>query len=197
MTTTTVKAGDKILDASLELFIRHGFRRTTMGDIAEKAEMSRPALYVVYRNKEDIFRAVVTRYGEELERQAGQRVAACKNLAEMLEAVFKTWVTEPYKLVSRSPEANELHEIGFSFGEDLRKQMSSRFEKQLLEILKNSPEVNADSLAVAGTDIKSIAALIACSTPQLKRTVGSCAELERHLATLLQITLVALTGGGS
>lgn len=184
----------KVLDAAMELFIRHGFKRTTMGDIAAGAEMSRPAVYLVYRNKEQIFRGVVTKYAEEAELRAARRVAAKEGLAAQLAAVLKTWVVEPYQLISRSPEAEELHAIGFSFAADLREQMTETFERQLREVMEASPEVDGNWLRKQDLDVGLIARLIARSTPELKRTVKSLAELERLLATVLRINVLVLTG---
>ena len=52
---------DIILDAAKEVFLRYGFSRTTMDDIARGAEISRPALYLHFRNKGDIYRALAMR----------------------------------------------------------------------------------------------------------------------------------------
>ncbi len=48
-----------ILFAASGVFLRYGYSRTTMGDVAEAAKMSRPALYVLFPKKDDIFAAVV------------------------------------------------------------------------------------------------------------------------------------------
>ena len=48
-----------ILRAAFEVFADYGFRRAAMEDIAKRAGMSRPALYLRYSGKEDIFRALV------------------------------------------------------------------------------------------------------------------------------------------
>ena len=51
----------RILDAALKKFSAYGFARTAMADIAEGADMSRPALYQHFENKEEIFRATLDR----------------------------------------------------------------------------------------------------------------------------------------
>lgn len=51
-----------ILAAAFEVFRLYGFRRTAMEDIAQAAGMSRAALYLHYRNKEDIFQSLVQAY---------------------------------------------------------------------------------------------------------------------------------------
>ncbi|KPN61938.1 hypothetical protein AKJ29_04825 [Aliiroseovarius crassostreae] len=48
-----------ILMAALEVFRLYGFRRSSMEDIAKAAGMSRAALYLHFRNKQDLFRRLV------------------------------------------------------------------------------------------------------------------------------------------
>lgn len=67
---------DAIIDAAYVCFTRHGARRTTMHDLAEEAGMSRAALYQYFRNKEDVFRALV-------ERLLAGALAASEHAAEM------------------------------------------------------------------------------------------------------------------
>lgn len=49
---------ERILDGAMKVFLAYGFARTTMDDIARSADVSRPALYLQFRNKADIFRAI-------------------------------------------------------------------------------------------------------------------------------------------
>ncbi len=50
---------DGILDAAGETFIRYGFRKTSMDDVARAAGLSRQSLYAHFPNKEALFRDVV------------------------------------------------------------------------------------------------------------------------------------------
>ena len=50
---------ERILDAALSQFAAYGFARTSMADIANAAKMSRPAVYLHFGNKEEIFHAVL------------------------------------------------------------------------------------------------------------------------------------------
>lgn len=51
-----------ILHSAWEAFSAYGFRKTSMDDIARGAGMSRPAVYLHFRNKEAIFTALVEAY---------------------------------------------------------------------------------------------------------------------------------------
>ncbi len=50
-----------ILDAALDVFSQHGFRGSTIDQIAEAAGMSKPNLLYYFRNKEDIHHTLIQR----------------------------------------------------------------------------------------------------------------------------------------
>jgi TetR/AcrR family transcriptional regulator len=50
---------DIILAAALEIFSAYGYRGTTVDQIAERAQMSKPNLLYYFRRKEDIYRALL------------------------------------------------------------------------------------------------------------------------------------------
>ncbi|WP_280357963.1 TetR/AcrR family transcriptional regulator [Nocardia otitidiscaviarum] len=58
-------AGDaeqnRLLDAARAEFIAHGFRRTSVGDIARRAQVSRPTVYRRIGDKDEIVQKVVVR----------------------------------------------------------------------------------------------------------------------------------------
>ena len=51
-----------ILYAALSLFAEQGFHATKMADIAAKIGLSKGTLYLYFANKEDLFRALITRF---------------------------------------------------------------------------------------------------------------------------------------
>ena len=44
-----------IIDAALECFLQYGFAKTSLDDIAKRAQLSRPLLYLLFKNKEELF----------------------------------------------------------------------------------------------------------------------------------------------
>jgi Bacterial regulatory proteins, tetR family len=52
---------EHLIATARKVFLRYGYRRVTMGDLAESAQMSRPALYLVFPSNEQIFTEVVSR----------------------------------------------------------------------------------------------------------------------------------------
>jgi len=58
---------EEILAVAGRVFARHGFRKTTIGDIVREASVARATVYKYFPTKEDVFRAVIHReFGEVL-----------------------------------------------------------------------------------------------------------------------------------
>ena len=47
-----------VLASATKVFLAYGFAKATMDDIARAAEMSRPAIYLHFKNKTDIYRSI-------------------------------------------------------------------------------------------------------------------------------------------
>ena len=62
---TIVKTKDLMIEVARQLFARFGFTNTTMNDIADASKRGRRTLYTYFRNKDEIYHAVIER---ELER---------------------------------------------------------------------------------------------------------------------------------
>jgi AcrR family transcriptional regulator len=117
---TPVDRQDAILDAAFGAFATYGYRRTSMDDIARGAGLSRTALYLHYRNKEDIFRSLAVRYFDEALRD----MTAALNLpGQTLEqALLSAFVAKDGKFmeaVLSTPHGEELMDAGFSVTGDL------------------------------------------------------------------------------
>lgn len=62
---------DRILDVALELFTENGYDGTSMREIAERLNITKPALYYHFDSKEDIVRTLLA----EIEQQTAELVA--------------------------------------------------------------------------------------------------------------------------
>ena len=59
MSEGTSTRRDQVVQAAIGVFLRYGYARTTMADIAQAAGLSRPTLYLEFPDKDAIFHAVV------------------------------------------------------------------------------------------------------------------------------------------
>jgi AcrR family transcriptional regulator len=64
-----------ILEAATGIFLRYGFKKTSMDDVARAVGISRQALYLHFRTKEALFRAMVTHTLEAMHTRASAVLA--------------------------------------------------------------------------------------------------------------------------
>jgi AcrR family transcriptional regulator len=128
---------DKILTVARAIFIRYGYKRVTMNDIAEAAGISRPALYLVFKSKEEIFKGVYEHWVKETLAEIESKIAPLKSPDEKLRAAFELWTVRPFEIMRSSSEVAELLECTFGFAQDSVNQGYRSFEKILLPILKS------------------------------------------------------------
>lgn len=83
---------DAVLESALLTFARHGYRKTSMEEVARAARISRPGLYFLFASKQDLFRMAVTRALEQDLAAVEELLADTgKPLRERLIGAFDRW----------------------------------------------------------------------------------------------------------
>ncbi|MBV8036392.1 TetR/AcrR family transcriptional regulator [Roseateles sp.] len=98
----------QVIQAAYGVFFRYGFARTTMGDLAKAAGMSRPALYLVYPGKGEVFQAVVEWMSDSLLASIESSLKPDWSLERKLTHVLELSVAQPYEQVKANPDAQDL-----------------------------------------------------------------------------------------
>ncbi|MEV7394235.1 MULTISPECIES: helix-turn-helix domain-containing protein [unclassified Streptomyces] len=98
-----VPSSQVVLDSAYRCFCRNGFRRTTMSDIVDEAQLSRPTVYKYAGTKDDVFAKVVQTRLEEASRAAEQAAAAVGTPEEKVLGVLTVKLEVAIRLWSDSP----------------------------------------------------------------------------------------------
>lgn len=85
----------KILDVSRDLFIDQGYKKTTIRQIIQKADILNGSLYHFFENKEDIFKQIIITVADEA-------IGLAKNLAQKYSDI---------RLVNTLPDALQIYSI--------------------------------------------------------------------------------------
>jgi AcrR family transcriptional regulator len=98
----------RILAAAMKAFLAYGFSRVTMDQIAQAANMSRPALYLMFKNKADIFRALaVSLFAQSVER-ARQALEAPGTFGERVNTAIDGCMISMFAEIACSPHGADL-----------------------------------------------------------------------------------------
>ncbi len=129
-----------VLKAAKEVFLKYGYVKVTMNDIAKQAGMSRPALYLIYPGKEHIYNAVILYLAGELSERIKRESAELSDPMDKLKKVFEVWTVEMHEILNRSEEAKELYQSTFPFAKESIKKTVLMFEKDIAAALEQFPE---------------------------------------------------------
>jgi AcrR family transcriptional regulator len=98
----------RILEGAMKTFLAYGYERTTMDDIAKAAEMSRPALYLLFRNKADIFRAIGSMLLGRSLQQANMILSGNGPLGERMMQAFEVAIFSMIETIEQSPHGADI-----------------------------------------------------------------------------------------
>jgi AcrR family transcriptional regulator len=174
--------------AARGVFAQHGFQRVTMGDIAVAAGMSRPALYLIYPSKADVFAATLERLFVEWLAEVRVVLARKGSLDHRLRAAFDVWCVRPYELVLTAPDARDLFDSSRTFAADVVDRNFAAFEQLLAGQL--APLVRAQS-RVRLPAIR-IARLMVGAALGFKQSAADATHLRELIAGQITIVLASL-----
>lgn len=178
----------RVLEAAKTVFLRHGFRRVTMQDIADEAGISRPALYLIFPNKEEIFKAGFVWMTGESMKVIRQGLAQLPDVEERLNFAFEVWTVRPFEMMLSTPDAKDLIDCTHGFARETGLRISAEFEALLVEIL--APVSYQPHSAVL--PVEQVAHLLAASIHGFKESCATVEELRGMVAGLIRLTLAAL-----
>jgi AcrR family transcriptional regulator len=175
----------KILTTTRSVFLRYGYKRVSMNDIAEAAGVSRPALYVLFRNKEEIFVGVLMQWVDETVAACKREMEKCGTSEQKLMCAFEIWAVQPFEMVMRSPEAKELIECSFEFAQDSLRQGYKIFETAIVPVVASLAERHPAKTYMTP---EQIAHVLASAVRGFKQTVSKPAELRLLIERLLVLS---------
>lgn len=181
-----------VFDAAADVFAQYGFRRTTMNDIAQAASMSRPALYLMFANKENLFCELTNhRLNEAIEQSIAALSQENEITARIINAllVFEKVYYEP---VSNSPHGAELMDVNLSLaGENMAKgfaKLVAGFAKALREAEKSEQL----SLKDSPLSHKAFVELLFTAIGGVKKKANSTADFRKKTEQVATIFLKSI-----
>ena len=121
----------EILAAAMNVFATYGFKKTSMDDIARAGGMSRPALYQLFRNKADIFRALSIHMLDTSVAAATREFEGSGTFADRLAAALDRGLLNVHRMLEQSPHGAELVDVN----EEIAADLDTLWHQQLTEVV--------------------------------------------------------------
>lgn len=169
----------------MRLFAQHGFKKVTMSDIAEAADMSRPTLYAAFPNKEAIWVAMMERKVIDSRAAVAAKMPRAKSLSAQLTLVFEVWIIEPFASVIDSPSGLDLLANSANYAPQAYADLYEQFEHELDVVLVASMGRKRSAKA------RDLAHILTLATKGLKASSTSLAELQRLVEGLIAMAVAS------
>ncbi len=176
-----------IIDAARELFSRYGYKKTTMEDIALVLRKGKSSLYYYFKNKEDIFQAVLETEEAILFSRLESVVKSVANPKEKFVRYVNVRMHTILELDNYMRTLRDEMYGGYEFIERLKGKSEAKESEFLLSIIKEgladgSFSVNNLKMAATGIAI----ALRGIEGPLLKANEGE-GDFQTNLDNILSI----------
>ena len=193
--TAIDKKREAVFEAAAEVFSKYGFRRTAMGDIAEAVGISRPALYLMFDNKESLFRELASYRQNQAIDEAIVSLARDESVSERFIGAVLTYEKVFYEPVAQSPHGAELMDINQSIAADAMKVGRARLLDRLAEALEQAEARGDVRFAHIELKPREYVELFMASIGGVKKTATSNKDFRRRLRQMGVIFMASIATG--
>ncbi|RWC49065.1 TetR/AcrR family transcriptional regulator [Mesorhizobium sp.] len=184
----------RILDGAMKVFLAYGFSRTTMDDIARAADMSRPALYLLFKNKTDIFRAIAMMILSRSVEAAKMALAGDGAFTDrMMRAIDEAFISMMGAVIA-SPHGAELLDMKSSLA-DLVGCWRGSLGEHIATAIEGEAARNGVDLAARGLSTQLLADMLLDGLEGMKARVRDPEGQRQAAAALIRVIDLTLKRG--
>lgn len=187
------KKRESVFRGSKDVFAQYGFRRTSMSDIAEAAGISRPALYLMFKNKEALFREMASSTIGEATDLAQAEVRKAASLQDRIANAVLAYERIYYEPVADSPHGAELMDVNVSIAADIMQEGHERLVQLLAEEIVRAAKAGEASLANLPVKPRAFVELLMSSVSGLKKKVKSNKDFRHQIRNVVAIFMRSIT----
>ncbi len=180
---------EAVYEAAATVFAQYGFRRTTMNDIAQAAGISRPALYLMFDNKENLFQGLASfRLDQAIEQALRVLAGGVDTNQRIIEAllVFERIFYEP---IADSPHGAELMDISQSLASESMMKDIVRLHAALAKTLSDAEQAGEVNFENSPLKPKAFVELLFTGLNGVKKKASNTAEFRKMVKQLTEVFL--------
>jgi AcrR family transcriptional regulator len=189
-------AGDpkraRILEGAMKVFLAYGFTRATMDDIARAAEVSRPALYLLFKNKTDIYRAIGAAFLENSVETARVRLEGEGDFPERMMAAIGDALIDMMARIAQSQHGEELLDMKNSLAADLIQTWREGLGAHVASAITREAESEGVDLAARGVTAAMLADLLLDGLEGMKMRTSGVEEQRKAARGLVRVIELAI-----
>ncbi|MFW0791256.1 TetR/AcrR family transcriptional regulator [Gordonia sp. CPCC 205333] len=172
---------DDLLDAALEEFAKNGYANTSMGQIAEVAQSTKPTLYAHFGSKQDLFNRVIQRELMNVVRELFPYYDSVLN--SPLEDSVDILINVGMNYIAQRPQIGDILRISLELSPDpIVSQLitvGGMFVDKISELIE-AQESEFDGSSITSDDLPAIAAMVTGSGAALGYHILTASDVDRE-----------------
>src|SRR6266851_2857519 len=184
-----------IVLAGLQLFTQYGYRKTSVDDIAQSAQVAKRTVYLHFENKAAVFLAILEYLGD----QVRQRCAAAENAGgtpvHRLTGLLNAYFGMGFELFSKSEHMPELEETFSKLARTRIDDLNTEYEDRLARFVRSLEKTGAIGGPPQGLTVEQIVHILMRTAEGAKHdpeVQGDRKALERRLRELAILAIAAM-----
>jgi AcrR family transcriptional regulator len=192
--SSSAKANAIVL-AALELFARYGYRKTSIDDIAQAAQVAKRTVYLHFENKAAVFLAILEYLGDQIR----QRCAAAEQMGgtagNRLTGLLDAYYGLGFDLFSKSEHMPELEETFSTLARTKIGDLNTEYEDRLARFLRSLEKAGKIGGPPQGLTVEQIVHILTRAAEGAKhdaKVQGERKALDRRLRQLATLAIAAM-----
>jgi AcrR family transcriptional regulator len=149
---------EAIIEAAWSCFLQHGYAKTSLEDVAKRASLSRPLIYLQFANKQELFCCAIEKMMDRNFDSAKIVLNLDLDRKTKLLRLIDAWLLDPLAHLMSSPQGDELFDQALGVAPTLQLNHDKRTRQLLAAVIDDNAAADVFQLALKGlwTDRPSI-----------------------------------------
>ena len=186
---------DAIVTAGLRLFTQHGYRKTSIDDIALAAQVAKRTVYLNFENKAAVFLAILEYLADQVRQRCVDAEPAPGTAVDRLTGLLDAFFGMAFELFSKSEHMPELEETFAKLAREEIRELDREYEDRLARFLRSLGKTGEIAGPPHGLTVPQIVKVLiraAEGTKHDPEVQGDRKALQRHLRELATLVVAAM-----
>jgi AcrR family transcriptional regulator len=184
-----------IVLAALELFTRYGYRKTSIDDIAQAAQVAKRTVYLHFENKAAVFLAILEYLGGQVRERCTVAERAPGTAVDRLTGLLDAYFGMGFELFSKSEHMPELEEIFSKLAQSRIGDLNTEYHGGLARFLRSLEKTGEIGGPPQGLTVEQVVQILMRAAEGAKHDLkmqGDRKALERRLRELAVLVIAAM-----
>ena len=184
-----------IVMAGLQLFTQYGYRKTSINDIAQAAQVAKRTVYLHFENKAAVFLAILEYLGDQVRQRCAAAERAAGTAVDRLTGLLDAYFGMGFELFSKSEHMPELEETFSKLARSRIGDLNTEYQERLARFFRSLQKTDEIGGPPQGLTVEEIVYIIVRAAEGAKhdaKVQGERQALQQHLRKLATLAIAAV-----